>query len=74
MWCETEKEGGCDHITCPRPICGTQWCWHCGKAQSYRSIYRHMSVEHGGYTIYDDNASDSEVEREGGVVRLFGCS
>lgn len=37
---KTEKSSGCDHITCPRPGCGMHWCWHCGKASTYRDIYR----------------------------------
>ncbi|XP_028676945.1 E3 ubiquitin-protein ligase parkin [Erpetoichthys calabaricus] len=24
-----EKNGGCMHMTCPRPNCKFEWCWHC---------------------------------------------
>ena len=58
---KTEKESGCNHVACPRPSCRTHWCWECGKASDFRDIYRHMSVEHGGYyTTGDETATDWE--------------
>lgn len=48
---ETERTGGCNHITC---VCDTHWCWTCGSnTDEYgdpfdsHSIYDHMS-ECGG--------------------------
>ena len=26
-----EKSGGCNHMTCPNPACGTNFCWLCGR-------------------------------------------
>nr|XP_006638866.2 PREDICTED: E3 ubiquitin-protein ligase parkin isoform X2 [Lepisosteus oculatus] len=25
-----EKNGGCMHMACPRPVCRFEWCWLCG--------------------------------------------
>ena len=36
-----EKNGGCDHMTC---LCGTHWCWICGKEQNESTIYQHIST------------------------------
>lgn len=61
----TQKMYGCDHITCSMPRCGTHWCWSCGKGFDSRSIYQHMSDEHGGmYTggAGLDYESDDEDE------------
>lgn len=41
----TVLTSGCNHITC---ICGTHWCFECGKKFSRDSIYDHMHREHGG--------------------------
>ncbi|KAJ2978061.1 hypothetical protein NQ176_g4026 [Zarea fungicola] len=41
----TEKQGGCNHITCP---CGTHWCYVCGQKSTAWDIYGHISLEHGG--------------------------
>jgi hypothetical protein len=45
----TEKMGGCDHMSCAVPKCGTHWCWHCGAKVPLKEIYRHMDEEHGGW-------------------------
>jgi ariadne-1 len=34
----TEKNGGCNHITCK---CGAHWCWMCNKAFDTRTVYNH---------------------------------
>jgi len=35
-----QKNSGCDHIHC---VCGTHWCWRCGKKPSERfGIYDHL--------------------------------
>jgi hypothetical protein len=43
----TEKNGGCNHITC---ICNTHWCWSCGQNSdddngvfNSGNIYDHMA-------------------------------
>jgi hypothetical protein len=48
---ETERTGGCNHITC---VCKAHWCWTCGSNTDEdgtlfdsHSIYDHMS-ECGG--------------------------
>ncbi|KAI1499927.1 hypothetical protein F5X99DRAFT_419581 [Biscogniauxia marginata] len=45
----TEKRDGCDHIHCPMPGCGVDWCFFCGKRVPEHDIYMHMSDEHGGW-------------------------
>src|SRR5690606_32376419 len=34
----TEKNGGCNHITCP---CGAHWCWNCIKNFDEKTVYTH---------------------------------
>ncbi|KAJ7064671.1 hypothetical protein C8F01DRAFT_1127642 [Mycena amicta] len=41
-----EKTEGCNHITC---ICGTHFCYACGKAFAPEEIYGHMTSEHGSW-------------------------
>lgn len=53
----TEKTGGCNHIEClnrlkNNKICYQHWCWVCNKKLLYKEIYRHLSIEHGGF--FDD--------------------
>lgn len=57
----TEKDGGCDHITC---ICGEHWCYACGEGSSAEGIYVHMQTEHGG--LYGD---EYESDDDG----IIGC-
>lgn len=47
---ETERSGGCHHITCPVLECQTHWCWVCEKGAfedgtlfDSHTIYDHMS-------------------------------
>jgi len=58
----TERSSGCGHLTC---ICGTHWCWYCRyrSATGYASdIYDHMSQEHGGYFMTDEEGYE-ELEQ-----------
>lgn len=43
-----EKSEGCNHITCN---CGCHFCFLCGKAFNEKSVYNHMTEEHGA--IFD---------------------
>ncbi|KAK5658101.1 hypothetical protein OQA88_2657 [Cercophora sp. LCS_1] len=43
----SQKISGCDHVECP--ICGTHWCFFCGKAVAASKIYQHMSQAHAGW-------------------------
>jgi hypothetical protein len=43
----TEKITGCNHIECPN--CNIHWCFVCRGIFTSAEIYRHMSIEHGGY-------------------------
>ncbi|KAK7931346.1 hypothetical protein PG985_002058 [Apiospora marii] len=46
----TELAGGCNHITCPNPKCGVDWCFVCGfKGKDKAAVYEHMQKKHGGY-------------------------
>ncbi|KAJ4370724.1 hypothetical protein N0V83_005245 [Neocucurbitaria cava] len=63
----TQKTYGCDHMTCIVRSCNTHWCWSCGKGFDSRSIYAHMSKEHGGmYTggrgldLYSDDEDEED--------------
>ena len=56
----TEKTRGCNHIECSVEGCGAHWCYVCGEDVGYEGIYRHMSLEHGGFF-------DGEDDGEGGV-------
>jgi hypothetical protein len=48
---ETQKAGGCNHITCP---CGCHWCWSCMAGFTTSSLcYSHMMKTHGGYGMED---------------------
>ena len=43
----TEKNGGCNHISC---ICGKHWCYKCGfGANTSGEIYKHMYYAHGSF-------------------------
>ncbi|KAJ7785278.1 hypothetical protein DFH07DRAFT_864425 [Mycena maculata] len=44
-----EKVDGCNHILC---VCGTHFCYVCGKEFTQDTIYGHMQSVHG--SIYDD--------------------
>lgn len=55
----TEKDGGCDHITCH---CGKHWCFACGQASSPGAIYAHMNTEHGGWFGIEEDEDDDEDE------------
>ena len=60
----TNKESGCDHITC---VCGTHWCYRCGeKFPSGAATYSHMlSGECPGGRGYGgeyDNPSDDDSD------------
>jgi hypothetical protein len=51
------KNGGCDHITCERPGCGTHYCMRCGfYAMSPDSIYHHMK-----YNCYYVDAQGNRI-------------
>jgi len=46
---DTQRSGGCHHITCPVEDCGAHWCWVCNKASfddgtlfDSHTIYDHM--------------------------------
>ncbi|KAF7316540.1 RING-type domain-containing protein [Mycena indigotica] len=41
-----EKVDGCNHMRC---VCGTHFCWECGKAVGEGRIYSHMSTEHNSW-------------------------
>jgi len=45
-----QKTEGCNHMTCH---CGVHFCWICSKEFDSNSIYRHMSMEHGGIDTPD---------------------
>jgi hypothetical protein len=48
---ETQKAGGCNHITC---LCGCHWCWACMAGFNTAGLcYSHMFKEHGGYGMDD---------------------
>ncbi|PBK60851.1 hypothetical protein ARMSODRAFT_679436 [Armillaria solidipes] len=51
-----EKIDGCNHIKCH---CGSHICWRCMGVFPERDIYRHMGVEHGGYTDPTPNANNN---------------
>jgi len=41
-----EKNGGCNHVTCPG--CGVHICWRCMGEFAAGYIYAHMALVHGG--------------------------
>jgi hypothetical protein len=50
----TEKNGGCNHMTCMNILedgekCDAHWCWECGVLSTYEDIYKHLSTVHGGF-------------------------
>ncbi|KAK0185207.1 hypothetical protein F5146DRAFT_1144408 [Armillaria mellea] len=45
-----DKIDGCNHVKC---LCGSHICWRCMGVFPKDDIYRHMSVEHGGYYTAD---------------------
>jgi hypothetical protein len=48
---ETQKAGGCNHITCP---CGCHWCWACQAGFNTAGLcYSHMMKAHGGLGMED---------------------
>jgi hypothetical protein len=50
---KTEKTSGCNHISC---ICGTHWCYECGKdCETYSNTYDHMHNIHGRIYEYEEN-------------------
>jgi len=52
----TEKEYGCDHITCPVPNCGAHWCYNCGmQVEDEGQIYDHMRWAHDGLWGIDED-------------------
>lgn len=53
----TEKMGGCDHVSCVIPGCGTNWCFYCGMMVSMDDIYAHMYKHGGFYATELENAS-----------------
>ena len=62
----SEKISGCGHIHCPIPDCGVHWCYFCGKKSDEKTIYRHMSEQHGGFfdngmMAEDDYSDDDEI-------------
>ncbi|KAH6671321.1 hypothetical protein B0J14DRAFT_93250 [Halenospora varia] len=48
---QTEKSGGCGHMTC---VCGCHWCWFCCEKQQHNRIYDHMEQKHGGWFLGDE--------------------
>lgn len=64
----TERAGGCGHMTCR---CGTHWCWYCGyKVVSGwgNDIYSHMSEEHGGFFMNDEEYEGLENGDADGIL------
>lgn len=60
----TNKVFGCNHIYCENIIsslldqnefCDTHWCWVCLYKSSEDEVYRHMSIEHGGFYVIEDD-------------------
>ena len=47
----TEKNGGCNHISC---ICGVHWCWTCEISMKEEEIYSHITVHSNEYQDYLD--------------------
>jgi hypothetical protein len=54
----TEKNGGCNHITCH---CNTHWCWTCNTAHPRATIYDHMSLCGG---IFPRDLAPEDVDYE----------
>lgn len=52
---DTQRSGGCHHITCPVEDCGAHWCWVCNKA----------SFDDG--TLFDSHTIYDHMEECGGV-------
>ncbi|EQC26259.1 hypothetical protein SDRG_15920 [Saprolegnia diclina VS20] len=49
---ETEKTGGCNHITCN---CGQHWCYVCAAGfDSADDVYEHLYATHRGIYDFDD--------------------
>jgi len=46
-----EKNGGCNHMTCPK--CEVHICWRCVGVFPASDIYNHMELVHGG--MLDDD-------------------
>lgn len=51
----TEKESGCDHISCPVSGCGAHWCYNCGTQVEEDQIYDHMRWAHDGLWGIDED-------------------
>ena len=54
----SEKNGGCNHITCH---CNTHWCWTCNTAHPRATIYDHMSLCGG---IFPRDLAPEDVDYE----------
>lgn len=48
----TEKNGGCNHISC---VCGAHWCWMCNGVFDSRSVYQHSCNAFDDRAAFDDD-------------------
>jgi hypothetical protein len=56
----TEKAGGCNHVACP--ACKKHFCWICMGIFQRGTIYVHMTVAHGGWSVPDPGARNLEAQ------------
>ena len=59
----TEKNGGCNHITCK--ICQYQWCWLCNK--EYKMGHFNSGKCRGLYFFKPENEYEIELAQEGKI-------
>lgn len=52
----TEKNGGCNHISC---TCGAHWCWMCNKNFNASTVYNHSC------NAFDDKEAFSQDNVQG---------
>ena len=54
-----EKNGGCNHMTCPG--CGAHICWRCTAEFALDQIYTHMRIAHGSPFDLPDDPDDEPL-------------